>query len=110
MLDSLDKLASLPGNTRVCCTHEYTLANLKFALAVEPGNLQLIHYNERCRELRAKDQPTLPSTIATEKEVNPFLRSRLSGVAQAVKAHEPATADDEVAVFGALRQWKNDYR
>lgn len=55
---SLEKLASLPGETRVCYTHEYTLGNLKFALAVEPGNLQLVHYNERCEVSRAKGLPT----------------------------------------------------
>lgn len=110
MLASLDKLSALPAQTRVCCTHEYTLANLKFALAVEPGNLQLIRYEERCRQLRSQGQPTLPSTIGQELQVNPFLRTRTAAVAQAVLAHEPATAHDEVAVFAALRQWKNEYR
>jgi hydroxyacylglutathione hydrolase len=110
MLDSLDKLAALPGNTRVCCTHEYTLSNLKFALAVEPGNAELVHYTDRCEDLRAKGEPTLPSTIALEKQVNPFLRTRLAGVVQAARAHTGAPPADDVATFAAIRQWKNDFR
>jgi hydroxyacylglutathione hydrolase len=110
MLASLDKLAALPGPTRVCCTHEYTLSNLNFARAVEPGNAELIHYSQRCEELRERDLPTLPSTIAQEKLINPFLRTRLPGVAQAARAFDAATPEDEVAVFAAIRQWKNEFR
>jgi hydroxyacylglutathione hydrolase len=110
MLASLDKLAALPGSTRVCCTHEYTLSNLKFALAVEPGNDELVHYNQRCEELRAQNLPTLPSTIGQEKQINPFLRTRLPGVAQAVRAHDARTSHEDVAVFAALRQWKNEFK
>jgi hydroxyacylglutathione hydrolase len=110
MLNSLDKLAALPAPTRVCCTHEYTLSNLKFACAVEPGNLELINYTTRCQELRAHDLPTLPSSIEQEKAINPFLRSRVPGVAQAARAHDAATGADEVSVFATLRQWKNEFR
>ena len=110
MLASLDKLAALPGSTRVCCTHEYTLSNLKFARAVEPGNLELINYSQRCEELRQRDLPTLPSTISQERQINPFLRTRLPGVAQAARTFDAATPQDEVAVFAAIRQWKNEFR
>jgi hydroxyacylglutathione hydrolase len=110
MLHSLDKLAALPGETRVCCTHEYTLSNLKFARAVEPGNAELIHYTGRCEALRRQDLPTLPSTVALEKQVNPFLRTRLPGVVQAARAHDAATPEDEAAIFAAIRQWKNEFR
>lgn len=111
MLASLDKLARLPGNTRVCCTHEYTLGNLKFATAVEPGNTQLIHYRQQCEERRSRGEPTLPSTIALENSINPFLRTRLPAVAQAAQGHDPAADPaDPVAVFAALRQWKNEFR
>ena len=110
MLSSLDKLAALPGDTRVCCTHEYTLSNLKFARAVEPGNAELINYSQRCQELRERDLPTLPSTIAQEKLINPFLRTRLPGVVQAARAFDAATPEDEVAVFAAIRHWKNEFR
>jgi glyoxylase-like metal-dependent hydrolase (beta-lactamase superfamily II) len=62
-VESLEKLASLPGDTRVGCTHEYTLSNLRFALAMEPGNLQLVHDGKRCEERRARDLPR-PSLVA----------------------------------------------
>lgn len=110
MLASLEKLSSLPGSTRVCCTHEYTLSNLRFARAVEPNNADLIHYIERCEALRARSQPTLPSTIEQEKRINPFLRTRMAGVAEAARRHDPATPQDEVAVFAAIRQWKNEFK
>ncbi len=110
MHESLEKLAALPGSTRVCCTHEYTLSNLKFARAVEPGNLQLVNYTKRCEELRAQGLPTLPSTIETERQVNPFLRTRESDVVQAARGHDAATAPDEVSVFATLRQWKNGFK
>lgn len=110
MHDSLGKLAALPGNTRVCCTHEYTLGNLKFATAVEPGNSRLIHYRQQCEQRRSRGEPTLPSTIALEREVNPFLRTRVPAVTQAAHAYNAADERDEVAVFAALRQWKNEFR
>jgi hydroxyacylglutathione hydrolase len=110
MLDSLEKLAALPGETRVCCTHEYTLSNLRFAIAVEPGNLELVHYAKRCEDLRSQSLPTLPSTIGLEKQVNPFLRTCVPAVAQAARGHDAATPPDEVGVFATLRQWKNEFR
>ena len=111
MLASLDALAALPGDTRVCCAHEYTLANLRFARAVEPGNADLTHYNARCESLRAQGQPTLPSQLATERLINPFLRSREATVLRAVRAHAELSANAaEADVFAALRQWKNDFR
>lgn len=110
MYDSLAKLAALPGNTRVCCTHEYTLGNLKFATAVEPGNSQLDHYRQQCEARRARGEPTLPSTIALENGVNPFLRTGQPAVAQAAHAHGGADPADPVAVFATLRQWKNEFR
>jgi hydroxyacylglutathione hydrolase len=110
MLASMDKLAALPGHTRVCCTHEYTLGNLNFARAVEPDNPELIIYIQRCEERRARNMPTLPSTIDQERRINPFLRTRLPGVARAAREFNRATAEDEVAVFAAIRQWKNEFR
>ncbi|MBW3631198.1 MAG: hydroxyacylglutathione hydrolase, partial [Gemmatimonadetes bacterium] len=81
-----------------------------FARAVEPGNTELIHYLQRCEELRAKGLPTLPSTIGLEKRINPFLRTRQPAVAQAAHAFNGASQQDDVAVFAAIRQWKNDFR
>ncbi len=109
MLQSLDRLAALPGDTRVCCAHEYTLSNLNFALAVEPGNADLQAYAQRCERLRAELQPTLPVDLSTERAINPFLRSRLPALRSAAQQHTPG-ATDEVSVFAALRQWKNDFR
>ena len=108
MLASLDKLAALPGNTRVCCAHEYTLSNLRFARAVEPGNTALQQYTQRCESLRARQQPTLPSTLAVERDINPFLRTREPAVVQALQPR--AQARDEAGIFAALRLWKNDFR
>jgi hydroxyacylglutathione hydrolase len=110
MAGSLEKLAALPGQTRVCCTHEYTLSNLRFAIAVEPGNLELVHYAKRCEDLRSHGLPTLPSTIGLERQVNPFLRTRVPAVVQAARGHDAATPPDEVSVFATLRQWKNEFR
>jgi hydroxyacylglutathione hydrolase len=110
MAGSLEKLAALPGQTRVCCTHEYTLSNLRFAIAVEPGNLELVHYAKRCEDLRSHGLPTLPSTIGLERQVNPFLRTRVPAVVQAARGHDAATPPDDVSVFATLRQWKNEFR
>ncbi|HMN21858.1 MAG TPA: hydroxyacylglutathione hydrolase [Ottowia sp.] len=108
MLASLDRLAALPPATRVCCAHEYTLSNLRFAAAVEPDNAALADHTRRCEALRAQGRPTLPSTIAVERAINPFLRSREPAVVRAVQAQAPQ-ARDEVAVFAALREWKNHF-
>ena len=109
MLASLDTLAALPDATRVCCTHEYTLSNLKFACAVDPANQALAHYTARAQDLRDHQQPTLPSTILLERQINPFLRTRQTAVIQAVQAFD-ASASDEVSIFAALRQWKNEFQ
>jgi hydroxyacylglutathione hydrolase len=109
MLASLDSLSALPDNTRVCCTHEYTLSNLKFACAVEPDNTELLHYSSHCHNLRAQGLPTLPSSMALERKINPFLRSRIPAVMAASREHD-ATMTDNTGVFATLRQWKNDYR
>ncbi len=111
MLASLDSLSALPGDTRICCAHEYTLANLRFARAVEPANAELTQYTAHCESLRAQGQPTLPSRLSTERRINPFLRSREATVLQAVRDHAGLSAEAaEAEVFAALRQWKNDFR
>lgn len=109
MLHSLDQLAALPAATRVCCAHEYTLSNLRFALAVEPENTDLQQHMQLCTQLRQQDLPTLPVDIRTERAINPFLRSREPDVVKAVRQHAPQ-ANDDIAIFAALRQWKNDFR
>jgi hydroxyacylglutathione hydrolase len=108
MLASLKRLAALPDATRVCCAHEYTLSNLKFACAVEPGNAPLKAYLETALALRAKQLPTLPSSILLERQINPFLRTQQAAVIQAARSFD-AGAGDEVGILAALRQWKNQF-
>jgi hydroxyacylglutathione hydrolase len=108
MLDSLDRLAALPGNTRVCCAHEYTLSNLKFALVVDPDNQVLREYTQTCNALRQQNMATLPVPLSIERAINPFLRSRSSSVASAVRQRD-AHALDDVTTFAALRSWKNEF-
>ena len=103
---SLTALAALPGGTRVCCAHEYTLSNLRFARAVEPGNAELLAYEERCIGRREQGLPTLPSTIDTERRINPFLRCREPEVRASALA-QGAAGEEPVAVLAALREWKN---
>lgn len=111
MLQSLDRLSALPASTRVCCTHEYTLSNLRFARAVEPDNVALIDYQHHCQALRGQGLPTLPSSVALERAINPFLRSREASVIRGVRQHDPAAnGADEVAVFASLREWKNQFQ
>lgn len=111
MLASLDELAELPDDTLVCCSHEYTLANLRFAQAVEPSNAELTSYLTHCQSLRTSGQPTLPSRLSTERRINPFLRSREPSVLRAIRNHAGLAADtSEADVFAALRQWKNEFR
>lgn len=109
-LSSLDKLAALPGNTKVYCAHEYTLSNLRFAQAAEPDNIGI---GARLREEQAKrdrNEPTVPSTIALEKATNPFLRTREDTIATRLVADGRAQNHDPVAIFAALREWKNNFR
>jgi hydroxyacylglutathione hydrolase len=106
---SLAKLAALPGNTRVCCAHEYTVSNLRFAQAVEPANAAVIDHLRACQAQRERGVPTLPSSVAQERRINPFLRTTEPEVvlsAQAHGAHSAAPTD----ILAALRQWKNEFR
>ncbi|MCQ3830549.1 hydroxyacylglutathione hydrolase [Microbulbifer elongatus] len=107
MHQSLARLAALPPHTRVYCTHEYTLANLAFALAVEPDNQQLVERQRAAAALRERDEPTLPSTIALERTTNPFLRTDQPSVR--ARAHQQGAPDtaDAVEIFATLRQWKD---
>lgn len=110
MHDSLSRLSALPGDTRVCCTHEYTLSNLAFAVAVEPANTALQAYRAQCSDTRARGEPTLPSSIEIERAINPFLRTREAAVVSAALAHAPGSGADPVSVLATLREWKNVFR
>ena len=110
MWSSLPKLAALPPATRAYCAHEYTLANLRFALAVEPGSAALAARMARDSATRAAGKPTVPSSLADELATNPFLRADERSVRQAAEAHAGTALTDAVASFAALRQWKNEFR
>jgi hydroxyacylglutathione hydrolase len=109
MHDSLSRLAALPGDTRVCCAHEYTLSNLRFAAAVEPDNIQVQRHQAHCEALRAAGLPTLPSQLLLEQAINPFLRCSQPSVRAAARSRG-AASDDPIAVFTAIRAWKNEFR
>ncbi len=110
MTVSLGKLAALPDDTSVFCAHEYTLANLRFACAVEPGNEQLQQRVQRDTARRAAGQATVPSNIGLEKATNPFLRYREPEIIDSlVAAHKLDKGAAPVAAFAALREWKNTF-
>lgn len=110
MLASLDALAALPEATRVFPGHEYTLANLRFAQAVEPGNEDLADYARHAAALRQAGEPTLPSTIGTEKRINPFLRCRVDDVREAAERHTGRPLPTPAGVFAAVRGWKDGFQ
>jgi hydroxyacylglutathione hydrolase len=107
--DSLQALAALPDDTRVCCAHEYTLSNLRFAAAIEPSNTDIVAHTTLCHDRRQRGEPTLPSTIGLEKRINPFLRVHQSAVRAAAMGYDPHITNHPASVFGALRQWKNTF-
>ena len=106
MQASLAQFAALPPHTRVCCTHEYTLSNLKFALQVEPDNSALQDYQTQCVALRAAQLPTLPSSIARELAINPFLRTMSPQILASLNRFDAVGAQTDGA-FATLRRWKN---
>jgi hydroxyacylglutathione hydrolase len=107
MWSSLSKLAALDGNTRVYCGHEYTLANLRFAAAVEPHSADIEARIVHEREKRERNEPTLPSTIDAEHATNPFLRAAVPAVMASAAAHAGRPMDGTVDAFATLRAWKN---
>lgn len=109
MYDSLSKLARLPDETKIYCAHEYTLANLNFARAVEPENKDIQSQIVDCRALRDRNIPTVPGTIAREKRVNPFLRVSQEVVVQAACRHTERQLKGQVEVFAAIRNWKDNF-
>lgn len=106
---SLQKLAQLPPNTLVYCTHEYTLANIAFAKTVEPQNKDLLELEQNCKELRNHNLETLPSTIDSELKTNPFLRCSEPAVVQAAKRARNKSISDPVETFATIRQLKDNF-
>jgi hydroxyacylglutathione hydrolase len=110
MSQSLAKFAALPPETAVYCTHEYTLSNIRFALAVEPANADLMAWAEKAQALRQSNQPTLPTSIGHELRVNPFMRSDQPAVVDAALRESGAPALPTPAhVLAAIRAWKDRF-
>ena len=107
MHDSLDKLSRLRPETLVYCAHEYTLANLAFAISLEPENRALKQRIEDVKNLRSKNIPTIPSTIKAEKETNPFLRVSSPEIIQRSLEFDPETSDESTSIFGTIRRMKD---
>ena len=109
MWTSLSTLARLPPATRVYCAHEYTLANLRFALAVEPGNDALRARQASEAGKRERGEPTVPSTVGIECATNPFLRAAVPAVRAAAEGRAGRALAADVDVFAELRAWKNAF-
>lgn len=110
MVDSLAKFAALPPGTKVYCAHEYTLSNMRWALAVEPENQSLQTWHLAATQQRESMEATVPSTIAQELACNPFMRVQQDSVAHAAAQWAKRTLETPVEIFAALREWKNNFR
>lgn len=109
MLESLEKLAALHSDTLICCAHEYTLANLKWALTVEPDNPALRDRWSTATTLREQGLPTLPSYLQLELDTNPFMRTAQVSVSAAATHYAQQALHQPAAVFATLREWKNNF-
>ena len=109
MLASLDRLAALPGDTDVCCGHEYTIANCVFAQSVDAENIALGDRLESARALRAMGKPSVPSRLSDERACNPFLRIDEPAIVESLRKQAP-TATNRIERFAALRQMKDSFR
>ena len=110
MFNSLQKLAALPDDTFIYCGHEYTAANLRFAQTVEPDNRDIQQRIIDTKNLRDKNKPTVPATLALEKKTNPFLRSHIASVKNAVEQHVGHPLTNDVEVFKHTRLWKDSFQ
>ena len=109
MYQSLQKLARLPEDTNIYCTHEYTLSNIRFARTVDPENRKLIELEITAQQLRQQNIPTLPSPLFLEKTVNPFLRCDQQALIESAQQHAEIPLPDPLSVFSVLREWKNNF-
>ncbi|SNS30473.1 hydroxyacylglutathione hydrolase [Noviherbaspirillum humi] len=110
MVSSLAKLAALPDDTAVYCAHEYTLSNLRFAQAVEPGNEPLNRRMQSEQDKRERGIPTVPSSIGLEKATNPFLRHTHPDILRKLSDEKKISSEEPISAFAALREWKNNFR
>jgi hydroxyacylglutathione hydrolase len=109
MHHSLSKIMELPPTTRAYPTHEYSLANLEFAMAVDENNAALKLVQKKCKDKRSASQATLPTTLAQEAAINPFLRVDDKAVIASANKYKANELYHPSEVFAALRQWKNDF-
>jgi len=107
---SLTRLRDLPPQTQMYCGHEYTAANLRFALTVEPANRAALEYQSNVARLRAADAPSLPSPLSLEIRVNPFLRCDNGAVRAAAETRAGRSLHESADVFAVLRAWKDQFR
>src|SRR5580658_7194982 len=107
---SLTRLRDLPPQTQMYCGHEYTAANLRFALTVEPANRAALEYQSNVARLRAADAPSLPSPLSLEIRVNPFLRCDNGAVCAAAETRAGRSLHESADVFAVLRAWKDQFR
>ena len=108
MYQSLQKINALPDDTLICCAHEYTLGNMKFAASILPDDLAILDYYQKVKELRAKNQNTLPVILKNEREINLFLRTYdidlINKINQETKLQQPEQR------FAWLRSKKDNFR
>ena len=109
MFDSLNKFSNLPEETKVYCTHEYTLSNLTFALEVEPDNADLKRYFEEVSSLRDSNLMSLPSSINLENRINPFLRTSIDQVKENAENYANKQNLHPVEILAAIRDWKDNF-
>jgi hydroxyacylglutathione hydrolase len=109
MMASLAKLDALAADTRVYCGHEYTVKNLEFAAGLEPKHKAIQDKLIWSRARRREGMPTVPSTLASERETNPFLRVGSSELRDTVQDRCPGTSEDDASIFAAVRRLKDDF-
>lgn len=109
MHSALQRLMSLPNTTKAYPTHEYSLANLDFAAAVEPDNQAIQSAISQCQQQRKQGLPTLPTTLATEALINPFVRCHQPDVIIAANQRAETQLASQTEVFSTIRQWKNNF-
>jgi len=109
LYQSLQKISQLPDATLIYCAHEYTLGNIAFARTVDPENKKLNEFAITAQELRHKNMPTIPTTLALEKAINPFLRCENQSIINSAQNYSKQQLQNPVEVFAVLREWKNKF-
>lgn len=109
MMDSLAKLNALPEPTKVYCGHEYTVRNLEFAATLEPRNKAISDKLAWAGARRRDGQPTVPSTLGSERSTNPFLRTRSQELRESIQERFPEVGEDDVEIFAATRRLKDEF-